>query len=111
MKTLPTVHELRKQGFKVKVSHYRLFYRYCSWTGRRLENIAYGTTLEDAGMHYLLDQYGGRTVVELSSPDGKSYFGQSDCSKNDRYIKSFGLKKALLRAYGQYFSKTLTPDE
>lgn len=103
MKTHPTVHELRKKGFKVRVSHNRLFYKYCQWTGRRLEVIAYGTSYTDTAHGcWLMDQYGGRTDVCITDSRGDNYTASTYCSKQDRYIKSFGTKKALLRAYAQY---------
>lgn len=110
MKTQPTVHELRKRGLKVRVSHYRLFYKFCQWTGRRLEQIAYGTSLTNELGWWLLNQYGGQTDVVITNEQGENFVGTVKCSKNDRYIKSFGLKKALLRAYSKYFTHTLTPD-
>jgi len=102
MKTPPTVHDLRKREFKVKVSHYRLFYKFCQWTGRRLEIIAYGTKFTNEQGWWLLDQYGGRTDVVLTDKQDNHYIGSVSCSKKDRYVKAFGLKKALLRAYSQF---------
>jgi hypothetical protein len=37
MKIIPTVHELRRTGFKVTVNHNRVFYKFDPQTGKKLE--------------------------------------------------------------------------
>ena len=102
MKTAPTVHELRLNGFKVRVSHYRLFFRFCEWTGRRLEKIAYGNKYQDDLDWWLLSPTGGKTEVTITDKEGNDYYGVVYCSNKDPYVKAFGRKKALYRAYALY---------
>jgi hypothetical protein len=102
MKTTPTVHELRKLGLKVRVSHYRLFYRFCEWTGIRLEKVCYGNRYQDTLGEWMLSPRGGKTEVLITDKEGVDYYGDAYCSKKDSYVKAFGRKKALLRAYAQY---------
>ena len=102
MKETVTVYELRKRGFKVKVGHYRMFYRYNEWTGKRMEVLAYGTTHNDDCGWWLLSATGGKTEVCITDSKGNDYFGSTVCSNSDPYVKSFGRKKALLRAYASF---------
>lgn len=103
MKITPTVHELRKLGLKVRVSHYRLFYKFCQWTGRRLEVVKYGNKYEDDHGWWLLSPSGGKTEITITDKSGTDFYGVVHCSNKDSYVKAFGRKKALHRAYANYY--------
>lgn len=71
-----TVSDLRKNGYKVRVLHYRI---------------------QD---HRFLGEYfakGGETVVQITTPDG-DFEGRAKCSKKDLYNKKLGVKIAIGRA-------------
>ena len=102
MKNIPTVYELRKQGWKVRVSHFRRYFRYCPYTGRKLEKdeIAIpSANIDQNGNTWLLSAKGGYTVITLRNTEGKEYVGSCICSDVDPYMRKFGVKKALARAY------------
>lgn len=47
---------------------------------------------------------GGKTVVEITTPDGQAFTGEAVCSKSDCYNKKRGLAIALGRAIKQVSS-------
>lgn len=70
-----TVMELRKSGNKVRVLHHR-------------------NTLEDGTVLCK----GGRTVVEITTKDGRDLSGSSRCREDERYVKKMGVQIAVGRA-------------
>lgn len=77
-----TVHELRKRGYKVRVIHSRVYYyeHYC------------------AKGNGVLQQKGGNTHVEITTPDNINISGTAFCSDKDNYNRKLGVKIALGRA-------------
>jgi hypothetical protein len=106
---MKTVSELRKSGYKVRVTHVR-----------QTRNPA----IIDGNADYLLSRYehdlahsegrlfyaspfgesvvpnGGFTVVEITTPDGKTLKGKFNFGKR-RFERKIGVKAALGRAYAQ----------
>lgn len=78
----PTVHSLRKQGFKVRVYHWR-------YVNNILVSAAFNKTI--------LDPKGGKTQVTVTYPTGESYVGEATCSKTDCFNRKLGVKIALGR--------------
>ncbi len=85
-----TVKELRKSGYKVKVIHSRCITPY-------LENVPV-RDIRTACLTHLICPKGGRTLVELRSPQGIEVKGEATCSKKDGFNRKLGLAKALGRA-------------
>lgn len=79
-----TVKSLRQQGYKVRVLHHR--------------DYAYVHPPEKFDRVKRLMQKGGKTEVQILSPDGKSSEGIALCSPKDNYNKKLGVKIALNRA-------------
>lgn len=69
-----TIEELRKIGYKVRVHHHRKM---------SLEGI---------------NSRGGKTVVEVTTPDGTTLVGMSRCSRKENFDKRMGVRIALGRA-------------
>lgn len=69
-----TVEELRKSGYKVRVHHHRR----SSVDG--------------------VNSRGGKTVVEVTTPDGKTLYGYARCSRKENFNKRLGVRIALGRA-------------
>lgn len=113
------VKALREQGFKVYVSHKRI---YLDSTPLRKKRAPFSlkdyktthilvpkrnATLYDAkeaamsGFTKLYER-GGATFVTLTAPDGKVYEGVSYCNPIDRFVKTQGLNKALGQAISYY---------
>ena len=79
-----TVKDLRQQGNKVRVIHSRA----CRFTSRKdsvLEAIE------------ILPR-GGRTQVQITTPNGTEIEGSAICSKKDNYCKRTGVQKCIERA-------------
>lgn len=88
-----TVHELRKQGNKVRVIHVREKTYHLIKTELE-ESYEFFYSLRYAG----INAKGGRTIIEISSPDGKEAFGIAHCHPQDNYNKKEGVRQALKRA-------------
>lgn len=78
-----TIHQLRKQGYKVRVHHQR-------------ETL---DVLTLTGINKFLSARGGSTTIELTTPDGKTAIGESRCSLQDNFCRRTGSKLALERAF------------
>ncbi len=96
---VPTVHELRKKGWKVRVGHHRKFYRFCPKTGKKTELTLLWKVQKELHPEYYLDARGGHTTITIKCPDvDGELVGVSECSENDLYNKKVGTKKAIARA-------------
>ena len=96
---MKTVAQLRRENYKVRVSHFR-------WYLADEENEIWDLCpkYEALGKGYDVsspDVKGGRTVIELTTPDGRSVTTYSECSDSDGFRKSTGVKVALKRAFIQ----------
>lgn len=102
MKAIPTVHELRKSGLKVKLSHHRKFFRYDPFTGKKHEVVVPWHLKEVEFKDYFLDARGGETHVIITDPNKteEGLTGVSVCSNDDHFCRKDGIKKAIARALG-----------
>lgn len=112
MKNIPTVYELRKQGYKVRVTHIRNFYRFDPQNGKKTsfyaafqsnkffkKNGMPVPTEEEKKNEFFLNCKGGETVIEIASPEGKELGrGVAICSEQDAYVKQVGIRKATALA-------------
>ena len=109
MKKIPTVHELRKKGWKVRVTHERQYFRYCPKSGRRYTKSTLSKGFgffEELQYWWALSPKGGRTAVTIKPPVNSDwsveFFGESHCSVIDSYVRKLGVKKAMAIAYSKY---------
>lgn len=92
-----TVKSLREQGYKVKVFHDRLLVPV---------NMGLVTIKTDEGDESLFEadihrsERGGRTIVDLTTPEGETLSGIAICHENDNYCKKTGVAVALCYALG-----------
>ena len=112
MKTVPTVHELRRQGYKVRVTHVRKFHRFDPQTGKKEQFYAPFQSNKFTKNHpdspliaekekyeeFFLSIKGGETIVEIAFAGKEVGKGVSVCSEEDNYVKKYGVKKALAKA-------------
>ena len=80
---IPTVKQLRQSGFKVRVCHTRNY-----------DSVVKFNT----GLTKNLSPKGGKTVVEITTPQGLDTTGEAVCSNEDPYNKKLGVKIAIGRA-------------
>ena len=69
-----TIEDLRRAGYKIRVHHHR--------------------KLNTEG----INARGGKTVVEVTTPDGTTLVGMSRCSRRENFNKRMGVRIALGRA-------------
>lgn len=99
MKTIPTVHELRKAGYKVKLSHHRRFFKHDAFSGKRHSVTVPFSMKEEHFKDYFLDPMGGETHISIfKEGSGDSYNAVAYCSASDHFCRKDGLKKAIARA-------------
>ena len=99
MKQIPTIHELRKKGWKVRVGHFRNFYRFDTKTGQKHSVTVLWKVREESYPDFYLSSRGGYTVVTISVPErSEELMGMSNCSEEELYSRKTGVKKALARA-------------
>lgn len=117
------VNNLRAEGFRVRVTHYR---RYLNYDGMKL--FVYSLTPKDVNKPLHLNNHndfafvelpnvhspglkwalphGGKTYVTITDPDNKYHFtGTAKCSVRDQYCKREGVQLALNRAMQQYINE------
>jgi predicted RNA-binding protein YlxR (DUF448 family) len=112
MKTVPTVHELRKQGYKVRVTHIRKFQRFDPRNGKKIQFFAPFQSNKFSKNHpdsplvaekekfdeFFLSIKGGETIVEIAFQGKEIGRGVAVCSDEDPYVKKYGVKKAIALA-------------
>jgi hypothetical protein len=121
MKNIPSIYELRKQGYKVRVTHVRKFFRFDPRTGKKKEFFARFETkkpkkeiqpelfpkekteeVKDPTEEFFLSGKGGETIIEIASKSGKELAKAiAVCSEEDSYVKKIGIKKATALALRQ----------
>ena len=81
-RNIPTIHQLRRAGWKVRVIHGLTHERY---VGQEIVNFS--------------NRF---TRIEITSPDKKNSHGTAFCSKQDQWNRKLGNRIALGRALKNY---------
>lgn len=79
-RNIPTIHQLRRAGWKVRVIH---------------------GIYDDCDNNELYDRF---TRIELTSPEGVDSIGIAHCSKKDQWNRKLGNRIALGRAIKTYLA-------
>lgn len=97
--------KLRKDGFRIRVTHYRNYELFQVLTEDSLVTIDQLVPLSDVPRYSIPKEYhkhasskGGRTTVEITTPDGREFIGTAICSNKENFNKKLSLKIALGRA-------------
>lgn len=93
-----TVHQLRKTGWKVKVGHKRLVYKFDPKTGIKSVKVCLFKDWQTTYPDFYMSAKGGFTEVCITSPEGITHTGFAFCSEEDHYNCTIGLDIALGRA-------------
>lgn len=83
------IQQLRKNGYKVRVLHNRLYNGYYKWQVGNKPNYGGGPIDPDSK--------GGSTSIIIDSPTGEHFEGHAICSTKDNYDKKMGVRIALGR--------------
>ena len=88
-----TVKELRQNGYKVRVTHYRYYKVYGGDKKLRAKHELNGVC-----EHSNVLPNGGKTEITVVTPENKEFSGVSVCNRIDAFIKREGTRLALERA-------------
>ncbi len=91
--TIPTIQELRQQGWKARVTIFRK-------TSPHSDYYSMKDLRESPHGIQSLESKGGRIQVDLRSPEGVESTGESLCNDNDNFVISVGRTLATARALG-----------
>ncbi len=86
-----TIKNLLTLGFKVKMNTFR----YSKNHGRKLINTA---SFRDFNLQNLIESKGGKICLCIIGDKHQSWRGEQICSRDDNFIKSEGIKRALNKA-------------
>jgi hypothetical protein len=95
-----TVHQLRKAGNRVRITHAR---RYFDPNTNRWYMLSRFERINSAGVLPKVNPapHGGKTTIELTTKDGKDIVAVADCSKKDAFNRKAGIELALNRLLNQ----------
>ena len=92
---MKTVRDLRREGHKVRVTHYRILH------GVEVPRH----TLKQTKNLQFVSVRGGKTVLDITTIDGQNYRTFADCSKKDNFCYRRGVQIALGRFFNEYESQ------
>ena len=92
-----TVHQLRKKGWKVRVGHKRIIYRFDPKTGKKYTRLCLFKDWQKEYPEFFMSPKGGVTEVSITTLDGVTLSGFADCNDTDYYNSKIGLNIALGR--------------
>jgi hypothetical protein len=92
-----TVHQLRKNGWKVKVGHKRVVYRFDAIKGFKHTRLCLIKDWNELYPNFFLSAKGGLTEVCITSPEGVTHTDYAVCNDTDHYDSKIGLAIALGR--------------
>ena len=87
-----TVQELRSNGYKVRVSHFRRVGKKLM-SRRDFEESGFGDVWGD-----VIQPFGGMTLIEVTDPNGITVESKALCQSEENYNKRIGVSIALGRA-------------
>lgn len=93
----PSVEQLRKNGFKVRIMHWRNVNKEAK--SNKEQNLLSASKFYRRGDTFSLK--GGKTIVELTSPGNKNVRGVSQCSYQDNFTYKIGTQIAVKNALEQ----------
>lgn len=95
---MQTIHELRKQGNKLRITHYRWVKRWMNLDGETAPKFE-RVTKEQKKAKIFRDilPLGGETVIDLTDKVGRSWCAKASCSDKDPFNRRVGIQIALGR--------------
>ena len=101
MKNINQIHELRKNGYKVRVTIYRYY--------PHDNEVRPVWEMRKNGLIKHISPFGGKNIIQLKSPDGREVVGIAECSKEEQYNRKIGNSIALGRALKQLKIQSAAP--
>ena len=98
MNKLPTIQELREQGWKVRVTHFRLCQTNLPNNSKTVaKNLNNYLSLQRDIPGFLRYNRGGKTIIEVLSPEKQTARAETVCSFSDDFNHKTGNAIALER--------------
>jgi hypothetical protein len=100
---IPTIEELRKSGYKARVTVLRLTSEHSDYVNLRdiRDMFEEGDgTIDNATLNSFLSPKGGKVIVEVRTPEGVELRGEAVCASTENFSKKYGRTLALVRALG-----------
>lgn len=85
-----TIESIRKAGNKVRVCHSRLLINH----GKTLYPLH---EIREKNLQHIIRSTGGRTVLAVTTPDGKDFTAEAICSRHDHFNRHTALAIAIGR--------------
>lgn len=100
---------MRKKGWKVRVGHYRNLHKFNPQTGKKSgKKHVLLSEWKSKYDDYYLSSHGGKTMITITIPMfNQEVFGVVECSQEEKYNKSFGIKKATAIALSYLINNKL----
>lgn len=101
------VQELRKKGYKLRVTHFRRIAKVCELCHHHegIELRRFGRDSKILVEGETLLSRGGETVVDVTTPDGDQYVTKSMCAVADAFNKKVGTLTAIKKALAEIQAK------
>jgi hypothetical protein len=107
MENIKSVHQLRKDGYQIRILHYRVS------NDKPLNefNLVHSSLVSGDQVY----SHGGLTIAQVKHKDGRETEGQARCSIKDNFNRKLGVKIALNRAFinaekGEFVTISPTPN-
>ncbi len=100
---IPTIEELRKSGYKARVTVLRLTSEHSDYVNLRDIRGMFEEgdgTIDNATLNSFLRPKGGKVIVEVRTPEGVELRGEAICAISENFSKKYGRTLALVRALG-----------
>ncbi len=101
---MQTIHELRKAGNKVRVTHYRYLHediKHWEETNRFEPPAMFQDRLKPAKhlkeFNEPIGAKGGKTTIEITTPKGENFAAEVFCHPKDAFNRKLGIIKCLGR--------------
>ena len=92
---LPTIHQLRKSGYKVRINHKRYYAKYGLFSKKEAEEMVLNQYWGDCKNK--INPKGGYTAIEITTPTGENFKSEAACSKKDSFNRKIALRICLGR--------------
>jgi hypothetical protein len=106
-----TVQSLRKQGYKLKISHFRYIEGADDGNGFPSTELVPMYEIRNLKCQSKILPRGGRTEVELTTPSGENYKSVTYCNSVDSFNRKIGIQIAIGRILKKIESDNLTITE
>ncbi len=100
---IPTIEQLRKSGYKARVTVLRLTSEHSDYVNLRDIRGMFEEgdgTVDNATLNSFLRPKGGKVIVEVRTPEGVELRGEAICAATENFSKKYGRTLALVRALG-----------